>query len=217
MMGRVGALVWMWCLLGFATSAWAEAPSVAAFPIRAEYGVPAGMANVLGDNMVEQLRSSRAFSRVVSSREIEAVLGLEQQLLQQAALLPADAPTLEPAPVAPVATAPPPPPTTPAPAPVAEKEGGIPSGALLGAGVAGLAAGAVSWLLALPAVALSVGAITIPYYVFYIPTPGLTRPQRDALFPAVSTGAGALAAGALLVGVILMGLGAAAVAAGIIL
>jgi TolB-like protein len=55
------------------------APAAAVFPLTTKNGVSADSGDVLSDTLVEELRKTRAFSRVVSFREVEAALGLEKQ------------------------------------------------------------------------------------------------------------------------------------------
>lgn len=57
----------------------APAPSAAIFQLEPEFGVEPGVAKLLTDSLTQVLRTSGAFSRVVSSREIEALVGLERQ------------------------------------------------------------------------------------------------------------------------------------------
>lgn len=71
MMGLVGAL---------ALCAVADVgPTVAVLPLEAKTGVEPSTADVVSDNLLDQMRRSHAFSRVVSAKEIEALMGLEQK------------------------------------------------------------------------------------------------------------------------------------------
>ncbi|MEW5854288.1 MAG: hypothetical protein AB2A00_36275 [Myxococcota bacterium] len=54
-------------------------PSVAVSSLENKTGVNADVAELLTDNVVNEVRQSRAFSRVVSAKEIQAALGYEQQ------------------------------------------------------------------------------------------------------------------------------------------
>lgn len=53
--------------------------SLAVFPLEAKAGMTRDTADLLTEAMVSQLRQRRVFDRVVTSREVEAALGLEQQ------------------------------------------------------------------------------------------------------------------------------------------
>ncbi len=53
--------------------------TVAVFPLKAEVGVDEKLSAVLGDYLLEQLRDSGAFGRVVGSSEIETLIGFERQ------------------------------------------------------------------------------------------------------------------------------------------
>lgn len=53
--------------------------SLVVMPLKAEMGVKEGAARVLTESIVDHLRSQRVFERVVTYREIETTLGLEQQ------------------------------------------------------------------------------------------------------------------------------------------
>jgi TolB-like protein len=54
-------------------------PNVAIFSLEPKTGVPPATAEALTENFVEEVRSCDAFGRVVSDKEIEAVIGLERQ------------------------------------------------------------------------------------------------------------------------------------------
>ena len=53
-------------------------PSVAVFRLEPKHGVPPGAADLLTDTLLNEVRGSGAFSRVVSPTEIEALITLEQ-------------------------------------------------------------------------------------------------------------------------------------------
>lgn len=57
----------------------ARPPSVAVFALEPKNGVNRDSADLLTENLVQEIRRARAFSRVVSAKEIETVLGLEQR------------------------------------------------------------------------------------------------------------------------------------------
>jgi TolB-like protein len=57
----------------------AEPPSVAVLPLEAKVGVSADVADLLTSHLTNLLRDAGAFSRVVGTREIEAVIGFERQ------------------------------------------------------------------------------------------------------------------------------------------
>jgi TolB-like protein len=54
-------------------------PSVAVFALEAKTGVTAASAEAMTEYYVEELRRSSLFSKVVSTKDIQAVLGMEQQ------------------------------------------------------------------------------------------------------------------------------------------
>lgn len=66
-------------LLLAAPPAVAARPSLAVFPLQAGDGVSAGMTGTVSDYLTEEVRRFPAFSRVVSQRDVEAVLSLERQ------------------------------------------------------------------------------------------------------------------------------------------
>lgn len=54
-------------------------PSVAVFPLEAATGVSEPTARVVTDALVEQVRDAKAFSKVVSAKEIETLVAFERQ------------------------------------------------------------------------------------------------------------------------------------------
>jgi hypothetical protein len=52
---------------------------VAIFSLDAEYGVAPGVAKLLTDHLSQEIRDAGGFQRVVSSRELESVMGFEKQ------------------------------------------------------------------------------------------------------------------------------------------
>lgn len=54
-------------------------PSIAVFSLEADLGVATGLAKLLSDQVTLTVRKSEAFSRVVSAREIDALIGFERQ------------------------------------------------------------------------------------------------------------------------------------------
>ncbi|MEW5849058.1 MAG: hypothetical protein AB2A00_09595 [Myxococcota bacterium] len=54
------------------------APSVGVLQVEASYGLPAGVATLLTDQLTQVVRNSGAFGQVVSFKEIEAVMGAER-------------------------------------------------------------------------------------------------------------------------------------------
>lgn len=71
-------------VLAAAGTAWGQAsapvpPTLAIFPLEAATGVDPGTARVLTDFLVDEVRRTRVFSRVVSAQEIEALIGFERQ------------------------------------------------------------------------------------------------------------------------------------------
>ena len=54
-------------------------PSVAVFALMPKSGFNREMADVLGDVIVQEVRNSRVFSRAISSKELETLIGFEQQ------------------------------------------------------------------------------------------------------------------------------------------
>ncbi len=74
------ALVWLLTLGGAQTvGPVASAPSVALFRINSEFGVPQGVANLLGERLASLLRESGSFKNVVASSDLEALVDLERQ------------------------------------------------------------------------------------------------------------------------------------------
>lgn len=71
------AMTWLGAVL-LALAQSGSAPSVAVFALPAR-GLDQAVADAVTDSMVDELRTSHAFSRVVGSRELEAALGLEKQ------------------------------------------------------------------------------------------------------------------------------------------
>jgi hypothetical protein len=54
-------------------------PTLAVFPLEAATGVEPGTARVLTDYLVDEVRRTKVFSRVVSAQEIESLIGFERQ------------------------------------------------------------------------------------------------------------------------------------------
>lgn len=70
-------LLLLGCALGAADAK--PKPSLAVFTLEAETGVQASTSRLLTDALVSEVRASAAFSSVVSFRELEALLSMEQQ------------------------------------------------------------------------------------------------------------------------------------------
>ncbi|MBI5496405.1 MAG: hypothetical protein HY904_15385 [Deltaproteobacteria bacterium] len=132
----------------------------------------------------------------------------EAKLLREAVEPPA------PQPATPVAAAAPPPAGTGAKDGAREgasggSDSGGPSFALIGAGAAALGVGLAGLPLTVLMVVAAVLTVVLPYFVLYVPTPGLPYAARAAAFPV---GAGALGVVAGVVFLAGLGLGAAGVA-----
>jgi len=56
-----------------------QKPTAAVFQLAAEHGVTEGVARLLTESLVNEVRASGAFSQVTSSRELEDMVGLERQ------------------------------------------------------------------------------------------------------------------------------------------
>lgn len=71
-------------LLAAVLAAQPAAPSLAVMTLTAETGVESSSTRLITDVLLQELQSTHAFARVVSSRELESVMGLEaqRQLLQ---------------------------------------------------------------------------------------------------------------------------------------
>ena len=64
---------------GYSQEASAEKPGLAALDIKASHGVPPELAQLMGEILLSELKSSGQFGSVLGSSDMQAMLDLEQQ------------------------------------------------------------------------------------------------------------------------------------------